>query len=328
MGEIWRAYQSAVFNSLSTSSEPRDWALATVANFLGLSNHRTEYAGLLDRAVAAAPNDALVQWLALMQTNNSAAAQDTHDRALQNLQSIEPDNAAVWMQALMVAQRRRNDAEVDAALARMAASTRFDDHLVDLIKAMRDVYSQHPLPEEYFALEQSEHPELAQEDTRDDASPTVAAVAVGAAVALPAYQPLINACRVNGGQAARAGACALIGRLMARRGTNLVARSIGYAVLRVSATFNDDDIRQSRDYDWLRQEFLGTTAHGSTRIDVAYVNDWCATNSEIEAMRRAVSRAGRAPRPPADWIDTQSPFSAERLRNDKLAAAHAAAQAH
>ncbi|MGH8123446.1 MAG: hypothetical protein ACREPT_11825 [Rudaea sp.] len=317
---------------MSTSSEPRDWALATVANFLGLSNHRTEYAGLLDRAVAAAPNDALVQWLALMQTNNSAAAQDTHDRALQNLQSIEPDNAAVWMQALMFAQRRRNDAEVDAALARMTASTRFDDHVADLIKVMRNVYSQHPLPEEYSALEQSELPELAQEDTRDDARGTVAAVSVAAAIALPAYQPLINACTVNGVQAARAGACALIGRLMAGRGTDLIARSIGYAVLRVSGTFNDDDIRRSRNDDWLRQEMVAATVypptHESTRNGVTYVNDWCATNSEIEAMRRAVSRAGRAPRPPVDWIDTQSPFSAERLRNDKLAAAHAAAQAH
>jgi hypothetical protein len=47
-------------------------------------------------------------------------------------------------------------------------------------------------------------------------------------------------------------------------------------------------------------------------------------NSEIESMRRALARAGKPLTPPSDWIDEQSPFSAQRLHDDQLAAAHAA----
>ncbi len=59
------------------------------------------------------------------------------------------------------------------------------------------------------------------------------------------------------------------------------------------------------------------------------MNDWIETGSEFESMRLAVARAGKPLTPPADWVDENSPFSPERLRNDQLAASRAAsAQAH
>ncbi|MBS0515615.1 MAG: hypothetical protein JSS16_09090 [Proteobacteria bacterium] len=49
------------------------------------------------------------------------------------------------------------------------------------------------------------------------------------------------------------------------------------------------------------------------------MDDQNATGNELEAMRRELVREGLPTEPPADWIDTRSPFSAERLRADETA---------
>jgi hypothetical protein len=57
---------------------------------------------------------------------------------------------------------------------------------------------------------------------------------------------------------------------------------------------------------------------------VAYETDWMQTGSEVEAMRRAVARAGNPLAPPDNWIDTLSPFSEQRLQQDQTASQHVA----
>jgi hypothetical protein len=49
---------------------------------------------------------------------------------------------------------------------------------------------------------------------------------------------------------------------------------------------------------------------------LAYENDWVATRSELEAMRRKLVRLGLPAQPPAEWVDLDSPFSAKRLQQD------------
>lgn len=332
--EIDRAYATATFNSLSTSSNPRDWASAVLA--IGLkkdvaSEH--EQIALLDRALAAAPDDALVQWIALTQSNRVSQSATTREAIVRTLERLEPDNAAVWMEALELASQRKDQAAIDAALARMAASTRDDEHFSDLIKVSLDVFKRYPWPDEYFALFEKQNPDLSSRSVKETA-PYIYAVAITAAFALPAYQSLIKACTVNpatGEGTARAKDCVIIGRLMVAHGTTLIANRIGSSVLRLSCTFNDDDVQRARTQDWIRQQ--KTTLNGSptaepmSREIITSMNDWIETGSELESMRLAVARADKPLTPPADWVDEQSPFSAERLHKDQLAADRAA-QAH
>ena len=50
---------------------------------------------------------------------------DTYDTAVRNLQASEADNAAVWMEVLQEAAKKKDRAGVTAALNRMAHATMF-----------------------------------------------------------------------------------------------------------------------------------------------------------------------------------------------------------
>jgi len=52
---------------------------------------------------------------------------------------------------------------------------------------------------------------------------------------------------------------------------------------------------------------------------ITYQSDWIETGSEVEAMRRAVARAGIPVTPPDDWTDKLSPFSEDRFKQDQAA---------
>ena len=81
--QLWRTHQSATFNALSTSSNPRDWVLATLIDPWG--EQTDQQTALLERARAAAPNDTVVQWIALHRASQS----DTRRDILRNLERLE-----------------------------------------------------------------------------------------------------------------------------------------------------------------------------------------------------------------------------------------------
>jgi hypothetical protein len=319
----WKDYQAQIFDGLRHSPQPRDWALAGVAvlDFTGETSRGPERDALLKRAVDAAPGDALVQWIAARRRVDGAIDAIAAD-ALQGLRSKEPDNAAVWLHDLIAAQKRKDAGAVDEALNRMATASRFDGHLTDLAQALVEVYQRTPVP----ALPATPGTEFLQSP---NVLPYAIAMAAASASALPAFQDLIAACRIDpatGANAPRSADCAAVGRLMAARGDTVIANHIGMAVLRVSKTFSDDDVHLARDTDWVLDRSSATmTALESSRDPsvgdalVAYMTDWFATGNEIEAMRRAVVRSGGAVTPPDDWVDKMSPFSEKRLQQDQAA---------
>lgn len=327
LDELWQTYQASLLNSLNASSDPHDWALAALMQpFDQDETNQRERAALIGRAKAVAPDDVLVQWIGLRISFTHPNTGIDHDATLLALQRLEPDNAAVWMEALVSAARRKDDAAADAALAQMAASKHSDEHIADLMKAQIEVDKRYPMPDEYYVLAAKKFPGFSAQ-----AAPYIYSVAVIAAVALPAYQDIIKACTIDsatGENAGRAAACATVGRMMVTKGTNWVANRIGSAILRRSGTFTDDDVKQARVQDWIYYQDIAPHAdpntEESTQHIVAKMNDWCETNSELESMRREVARAGKPLTPPPDWVDAQSPFSAERLRSDQLAAANVA----
>jgi len=319
--KAWLNYQASVLDALRHSPAPRDWALATVA---GLAFDKQDGAtgnerdALLERAMAAAPDDALVQWIAVMRLQPTAVESAA---PLRRLQLLEPDNAAVWLETLIPAQKRNDAAVVDRALNRMASSSRFDGHFTDLSRALLDAYQRTP-PAATVA---------AQDDPFRSASvaPYAYAAAITSATALPAFQDLLNACRVDpltGANTQRSIDCAAAGRLMAARSDTLIASRIGLTMLRLSRTFSDDDVSQARTQDWLREQFTtkllasaGSPDESSAEDMITYQSDWIETGSEVEAMRRAVARAGIPVTPPDDWTDKLSPFSEDRFKQDQAA---------
>jgi hypothetical protein len=311
--DAWREYHESVRDALRTSPNPRDWALARL-NAFGSVDH-TDLDALLKQATQAAPDDALVQWIAL-----SVWRSDARSAApLQRLQQVEPDNAAVWMESVMTGAQKKDERAVDEALAKMSASTRFDNHLADISEALVEAYRRHPVPEETLAL----MPE-SQRPFSTDAIPLTYAMAITSATALPAFQYLVNACRVDvdsGKNNQRTADCATIGRLLMTHSDSLIAQRIGPALLRVSRTYTDDDLRVAREQDWIYKQYTqllsGADDADSIARGIGYHQAWVASGSELEAMRQAVGKAGKGLTPPDDWVDDFSPFSVERLRADE-----------
>lgn len=312
----WRQYQDSVFDSLRNSSNPRDWAVAAVTASLNFDDvgglAPSKHDDLIERAMRAAPDDALVQWIAMMR------GPATHDAALRSLRALEPDNAAVWSEDLTAAMKRNDDAGVDAALARMSGSRRFDVHYVDLMKTATEAFLRHPVPDALRAIAAAAGSSFDQDELA-----YASAMTVTATTALPAFQHLVNACRIDpvtGKNSSREADCGAIGRLMAARGDTLIANRIGSAVLRVSRTYTDDDLLFARNLDWVYQQTTSALAHGTeseiAKDFVVRYRDWIETGSEVESMRRALVRRGTAPTPPEDWVDASSSFTAERLHSD------------
>ncbi len=316
----WNDYQTAVFEGLSRSPDPRDWALATLTEALRFDAKKSDQSSKdrriarLQHASRAVPDDILVQWIAAR-----AQRDDPNSEALQVLRRVESDNAAVWLLDLDSAMRRKDQAATDAALQKMSASTRFDLHYADLINSLGQAYQRYPQP----ANDDSPFREQSNQSSTE-VIPFITAMSVAAATALPPFQPVVNACRINQGtgeNVSHAGDCAAIGRVMATHSVDFIANRIGNSLLRVSHTFNEDDVQAARDQDWIYDQY-GSIVHdwdspAAAARTVVFLHDWIETGSELDAMRRAVARADKPASPPQDWVDAQSPFSTERLQLDE-----------
>ncbi len=317
----WKQYAGSVLDALKSSSDPRDWAIAALIGNIpsdesnrAFESIRANSAVLATRAAAAAPNDSLVQWLALASLHSS----DTSDIGpLQALQSLESDNEAVWLESLNAATHAKDSTGTDIALERMADSKSFDLHLAAIAQAIADVYRRYPMPDSVNAYAQA----LGTPITKDTMADIMGS-SLAMAFILPAFQDLVLACRVDpstGDNVLHAPDCARIGRMMATQSDTYLANRIGFAVLRTSQTFTDADVESSRRIDWIMAQhaIADSASVESPQADIAYLHDWYVTGNEVEAMRRAVARAGKPLEPPVDWIDKNSPFSAQRLQSDK-----------
>lgn len=322
-------YHRTMATRLAASPDPHDWALATVVMSLEagleeivLRRNRTSPKPsdtLLGRALDSLPNDPLVLWVAVERGERGGIQR--RDQALLRLQELEPDNAAVWMEVLAAAASRHDEAAIGLALARMAMSREYNSHFADQMKAVAGVYLRFPPPAELLVAGETAA-------TKPSAETVVAAqaLAMTTATAMPSFQHLVNACRVDpasGRNRDRVADCATVGRLLAAHGDSLVAARIGPAVLRVSQTYTADDQREARDFDWIYSQYLAAlpteeSPQAAERF-ARHFDDWIASGSEIEAMRRTVARAGLATSPPDDWVDRYSQFSEERQRSNDRA---------
>ncbi|HEX6834133.1 MAG TPA: hypothetical protein VF132_11420 [Rudaea sp.] len=306
----WQRFGSSLRAALTSSRDPRDWALATIAGHFS-DDDRSDDTSLLARAVAQSPDDLLVQWLALIAPAGEKATRDT---ALWNLERLEPDNAAHWLKSFESAARVKDEAQMDRLLSRMGTSHEFTNHFGELLSAMASVYRRLPVPPELSASgAATTHPE------------TIAwtmAMADTAASALPGLSPLIQACRsgtVPEKTQTRRTDCANVGHLMVAQGTDLLTQRIGSSILRVSKTFTDEDQRIARDIDWIYSQFT-ELIHKDTpdsSFALTHLKLEAELGNEVEAMRRSIVQAGVAAKPADDWNDPSSMFSDAHFQADQ-----------
>lgn len=309
----WEAYQNSIADALIGSDRPRDWMLAAnMMRFFGddsaepLHPSRDE---LLERATRRAPDDVLVQWMATLDRSgaNTCVAKSVPDENVEALTRLQPDNAASWLMALALASTRKNPALVDDALAHMASSARYDDHFADTLRAWLDVYDRFPPPLSLQIAESAAAPSQISATTLKSMMGFTSALAQAAATAMPGYQYLTGACKPDADDNSswrRYAYCEDVGRLMLGNGKTLIARLIGFAVLRNLGDLTAADRQERRNLDWYMHKFI--EAVGYERADDiaigSYQTDWRHFDDEVEIIKRALRRAGLPDEAPVGWV--------------------------
>ncbi len=282
--DAWTAYLAPVLEAMRTSADVREQALALAAQ------QRMQQDGAMsgpegadsprDALGALAqvhPDDLLVQRMAALVARGPSRA-----AALARLQQLEPDNAANWALSLPASKTGANPLPT---LARMAASSRFDDGTAAAAAVWSQVFARFPPPADVLAgAEELDAPE----------SPAGLANLSGFTMAMTtgiAWQGLLAACKPGATDtAARQEPCVTVGRLLLHEGTSLLAAHIGEAVLRQLDGIDDRDAARIADLGALRQSARSADAGWNE----AFLTDWLLTGSEIEALRLGAARAATA----------------------------------
>lgn len=298
--DMMRRHDEAVASQLRESRRPRDWVLAADIERGDVGPdwvaRAPAYRAAVAKAAAAAPNDALVQWLQAIgdfQRTREATQADT--QAAARLAQSDPDNAVAWTLSVADAQRRGDAVLVDDALAHMAQAARHDEHGDEYLLEMMDVYAIRPFPILVRLF-----------GANADGLAFVHAFGRSAALDSPPYVALRIACDAQHaqGDATRYDRCAVIARRMIDS-DSAMAVMLGHTVLRVSGRATPDDAARLRRWEWQQSEYsrlFSEEMDGAAGLD-RVADDWRAARSEVGAMRRLLERHGMTAQtdPPAGW---------------------------
>ncbi|MBO9662223.1 hypothetical protein [Dokdonella sp.] len=297
----WRDYVRALLDDMRGSTDVRTQALAlgsdkVFAFWLDTAGPAdapaTKDASAPDAlaALAAAnPDDLLVQWVVATSSSDAAGA------AIANVQRLDADNAAAWGLSLSAA-----DADTPALLQRMAEAKRYDEHLADLLAPWLAAVGKRPIPLEN--LQATLLPSSSVENFSADTAGKAAALSFAMIHSTSAshFASVHTACKQRGDadDARRREACLAIGRLMLNSSDTAISARIGSTILREVGPLAPGDQQRERRIAWWQETQLNAFTEGSN-LD-AYFDDFASTGSEIEALRLAATRAGKA-EPPAEW---------------------------
>lgn len=296
--DAWLAYMRAVLDAMRASGDAREQALAAIADRTfesaesatavekngGGKDDKREIADI----ATAHPDDLLVQWIAAHHGDDDARA-----AAIARLQRLDPDNAASWA---MSAPASGDKADPLPTLQRMAASRQYDEYTAGFIGIWNTAFARVPLPAELSAQFQAMEADF-------DAEGWSKVMAMGSMIHLHmgnAWPNLLAACSPEAVAARpeRRESCLASGRVVLQEGRTLLAARFGEALLRKLDALTGADAERARQLAWW-QETLMPTLQSGREMD-AYFTDWLSTGDEIEALRLAAGRAGKA-EPPADW---------------------------
>lgn len=223
-----------LYRKLRESAEPRDWMLASqlLSQSMSLTDIDPEFsftrrAELLRNAAAAAPDDALVQWVAMTAmpgAGGGCAAPQTLPANLDAVLRLESDNGLAWLPVLGQAWQSKDALAIDSVLARMAAATRYDDHSIEYAKLMIELFRNHPDTMRALGAASDEHEAI-------DPVQYGLIMSQNQNTPLRGLVPICDRAAQPGADARRFAICIDLGQRLLREGTTAQISRIGDAVL-------------------------------------------------------------------------------------------------
>lgn len=285
---------------LSARPEPEAWLLA--AWLAGHWCKDPEVCGneqvrvLGERLLANPPEDPVALRILIMQlpellAHAPAQVASERDKLLLRLQRIDPEHLQSWLLALP--DPRDTDAwpEAERILARAALATRAESDFAPAFRWVREhlaVAPPQPSTAEEAALIEAEGMSMLDED----------ALALAAALAIPAYSPLAHWCRAEAPVAIDH--CRAVSRRMAERADSLIERSIGARLLDGLAQDESEREQAGREkarIDWYMRAMASCPDRNGRTILAAYAEDGGTEIATVEALLLA---QGLPLDPPAD----------------------------
>ena len=302
----YAAYLSALFEDMRTSPQADQRAFAALrAEVLWDVLSASDDGKTITADVLAARNDLIaelaesnaadlkVQWMIAGAPDNRIAKAITA-AAIARVQQAESDNAAAWALSLPNRADGASAAAIDATLARMAASTRYDLHMMYPMSTLLEAMHWRPLPEKLVAAWNRK----AANPVSADYAATVMAIAMTySAAVVPAGFPRVCSKSEIQAHEARRDACITSGRLMLEKATTVIGLDFGEGVLRRLDALDAADADRARHVWWWSNLAASNEIEGE---QPAYLDELVATGNEIEALRGNAERLGKVD-PPANW---------------------------
>ena len=302
--QAWMTYTTSLIDSLRASANPGEQALAINASAVismtsGLSESDATTSALanvdrnaaMERLAAANPDNLLVQWITATSTDleSGRAAVNT---AIGHVQRLDPDNGASWALSLAV---DRDTA--DLVLPQIAASKRFADHDVEISALWMEAARKLPPSGDVIKAmgAAGDMPEISASSWGLGAammSKTATKVDTVSAVA-SACQGKVNA------DSPRQQSCIVAARLLLNAGTTLLSVTAGERILRRLDALDDRDADRARSIAWWMTAARPEAQPDGEAIS-RFMDDIANSGSEVEALRLAAERAGKA-QPPETW---------------------------
>ncbi|HKE48372.1 MAG TPA: hypothetical protein VKB52_09930 [Rhodanobacteraceae bacterium] len=303
--KLYGDYLASVFADMSASAAPEERAFAAlnehITRLYSASDDASRSAALDakpdDKAIAALgeanPGNLKVQW---MIAASSKVPDETRANAIATVQQAEGDNAAAW--ALSLELTPASSGLADTLLQRMAASTRYDAHAVDGMSIMLAAIRRKPMPQDLLDALASEPSGATVHLAANDMANATAYTVGSMSSATLTLGHLMQACKNVEAPSARRDDCVAIGQLLVRKSASMLNARIGELILTQLAALDGSDADRARHFEWWYEALMNK--HALASGIGPYVNDVLATGNEIDALRHAADRLGKA-EPPADW---------------------------
>jgi hypothetical protein len=305
--EQFQKYDERLHDHLRESADPRAWALASEVWFAN-GNGAADKQEMLRNASAAAPDDALVQWLAANKLSDSGdgACGNSLPQAerVAALLAAAPDNGAARLINLDAALQAKDEAGVDDILLQVTAAPHFTSYETEALRAWQKIYMEFGPPNFTDATEPG---------TRADRDWQVFVMAVAHAAAMtdPRYSAIAKACDVSardaGARWQRASLCEDMGRHIAQVSSSITNAQLGLSTVKRAGRITPADGDLQRELSWLSSAPMYLDDENvSPAVFRSYVADKLALDDEREVSRRLLKRLGMSAKPPATWPPEQT----------------------
>ena len=222
--EKYRAWRMAAAQVLVSRTDANSLATAAALRYSG-SVGAARTAGTADkpsavelaaRASELQPQSASLGWLHLQLCSGTPGC-DIRDVATV-MRWVDADNGAAWVQTLAAAQKDRDQTEIDRILADMTHGTRFDLYWNRIVVLMVETL-------------RAARGELPGSFAGSDAARLTTVTGIAGAEIIPAFSPLVEACRESGGAPERHDLCLKLSKTM-QHGDTIAAQLAGFSIER------------------------------------------------------------------------------------------------